>query len=162
LKEIFDEVGVSYKGLSKDALKAKAYKEGVMRKYWEKYPDKKYKKPKGSGMPGLEGLGGDFGPGGKYEDMMRQMRGDFSAEKDPERRRILEKLAAKGMSFAGGASQSTEELKKMEKMLDGINLGGFGKGDGGAGAAPAAEDRGEEPRETSEMEEVEDEDKVEL
>lgn len=32
LKEIFDEVGVSYKGLSKDALKAKAYKEGVMRK----------------------------------------------------------------------------------------------------------------------------------
>ena len=32
LKEIFDDVGVSYKGLSKDALKAKAYKEGVMRK----------------------------------------------------------------------------------------------------------------------------------
>ena len=32
LKEIFDDVGVSYKGLSKDALKTKAYKEGVMRK----------------------------------------------------------------------------------------------------------------------------------
>ena len=101
-------------------------------------------------------MGGDFGPGGKYEDMMRQMRGDFTGEKDPERRRILEKLAKKGMSFAGGSGQTTEELRKMEAMLDGINMGAFGKD-------PPPNDGGE-LRDSSEMdgEGVADEDKMEL
>ena len=35
LKEIFDELGISHKGLSKEDLKKKAYKEGVMPKYWK-------------------------------------------------------------------------------------------------------------------------------
>jgi len=166
LKEIFDEVGVSHKGLSKEDLKKKAYKEGVMLEYWKLHPEKRYKAPKGDsstgGMPGgMPDMGGDFGPGGKYEDMMRQMRGDFGGEKDPERRRILEKLAKKGMSFAGGSGQSTEELLKMEKMMDGINLGGFGGG--GGGGFGGGGDEGD-LRDSSEMDgdDLADEDKMEL
>lgn len=44
------------------------------------------------------------------EEMLRQMRGDFSGETDPERRRILEKLAKKGMSFGGGGNMDTEQV----------------------------------------------------
>ena len=153
LKEIFDELGIDHKGLSKEDLKKKAYKEDAIGRWEKLHPEKKRQIPKG-GNSGMPDLGGDFGPGGKYEDIMRQMRGDFSHEKDPERRRILEKLAKKGMSFAGGNGQSTEELRKMEKMFDNINLGGFGKG---AGAAD------DEVRDKSEMDaDVAEEDKMEL
>ena len=74
-------------------------------------------------------MGGmDFGGDPKMEELLRQMRGDFSGEKDPEKRRILEKLSKKGMSFGGGSSMDTEQLKKMEAMLD--NLGSMPRGDG--------------------------------
>jgi hypothetical protein len=139
---------------------------------WEElHPEKKRNpNPKGGypdyggGAGGMPDLGGEFGAGGKYEDMMRQMRGDFSGEKDPERRRILAKLAKKGMSFAGGSGQSTEELRKMEKMFDGINLGGFGGPGGGMGGAGAGADDGDDAvRDSSDMDsDVAEEDKLEL
>ena len=78
-----------------------------MAKYEKKHPDKARKKPKGvpgGGIPGMDGFGGGFGGDPKMDDLLRQMKGDFSGEKDPERRRILEKLAKKGMSFGGGSS----------------------------------------------------------
>ena len=65
----------------------------------------------------------------KWEDMLAQMRGDFSREKDPERRRILEKLKRKGMSFGGGNDMDIEQLRNMEKMMDvarNRHRGGFG------------------------------------
>merc|ERR1719171_17652 len=70
----------------------------------------------------------------KWADLMAQMRGDFSHERDPERRRILEKLSKRGMSFGGGGSMDTEQLRNMEKMLDGINLDAQKFKGGGAGA----------------------------
>ena len=130
LKEIFDDLGIKYGKSDKvDALRSLAYKENAVGRYEEKHPEKKRKTPKGStGMPGLDGM--NFGGDPKMEDLMRQMRGDFSGEKDPERRRILEKLAKKGMSFGGGGSMDTEQLKNMEKMMDGMKSGAA------AGAAP--------------------------
>ena len=152
LKEIFDDLGIDYKGASKDELKALAYKEDAVGRWEEKYPEKKRKPPVGGGgFPGMEGMGGGDP---KMEELLRQMKGDFSAEKDPVRKRILTKLAAKGMSFGGGSSMSTEQLVQMEKMLE--NLGDL-KGNGAApgGAADAA-------RETSEDDDVPDDDKMEL
>ena len=151
-QKIFDELGIDHKGLDKEGLRKKAYKEDAVGRWEELHPEKKRNpNPKG-GMP-------DYGPGGKYEDMMRQMRGDFSAEKDPERRRILEKLQRKGMSFAGGSGQSTEELRKMEKMFDGLNFGKMGA-DGGGGIPKAGDD---DLRDSSEMDsDVAEEDKMEL
>ena len=165
LKEIFDELGIDHKGLSKDDLQKKAYKEDAVTKWEELHPEKK-RKPSSGGGGGRGGMP-DFGapPEGtdpkRWEDMMRQMKGDFSGETDPEKRRILEKLAAKGMSFGGGNTMDLEQLKNMEKMMDGINLGKQGGGGmpdfGGMGGGPkakAAPDVNEE--------EFEDEDKMEL
>ena len=71
-----------------------------------------------------------------------QMRGDFSAEADPEKRRILEKLKAKGISFGGQSNMDIEQLRNLEKTMDGMGggsfntpgefrtPGGFGGGDG--------------------------------
>jgi len=100
----------------------------------------------------------DFGNDPKMAEMLRQMKGDFSGEKDPERRRILEKLAKRGMSFGGGNSMDTEQLKNMEKMLDGLGDSMPGKG----GGAPPGGFDDDEPQmsETSDMEDVED--KMEL
>ena len=109
LKEIFDDLGIEYKKSAKvDELRKLAYKEDAVTKYEEKYPEKKRKTPKGSpgggGIPGMDFGGFDGGGDPKMEEMLRQMKGDFSGEKDPERRRILEKLAKRGMSFGGGGS----------------------------------------------------------
>ena len=123
LKEIFDELEIDHKGLSKEELQTKAYKEDAIGRWETLHPEKK-KKPRPAsrgggggggygGMPGMEGM--KDVPG--MEDLMRQMRGDFSGEPDPEKRRILEKLAKKGMSFGGGNSMDLEQLKNME-MLD--------------------------------------------
>ena len=164
LKEIFDDLGIDHKGLSKDEMKKKAYKEDAIARWEEKYPEKK-KKPRPPGA----GTGGgypDMG-GGQYDDLLRQMKGDFSGEKDPERRRILEKLAKKGMSFGGGANMDTEQLRNMEKMLDGINMGGMG-GKFGDGPGMAGGDSDVQPddlfRDVSEIdgEVIEDVDKMEL
>ena len=100
LKEIFDELDIGHKGLSKEELQTMAYKEDAVGR-WETLHLEKKKKPRpasrgggggGGGMPGMEGMGDVPG----MEDMMRQMKGDFSGEADPEKRRILEKLAKKG------------------------------------------------------------------
>ena len=48
------------------------------------------------------------------------MKGDFSNEPDPEKRRILEKLSKRGMHLGGGKEQTLESLRDMEKMLDGL------------------------------------------
>ena len=53
------------------------------------------------------------------------MRGDFSAEADPEKRRILEKLKAKGISFGGQSNMDIEQLRNLEKTMDGMGGGSF-------------------------------------
>ena len=86
----------------------------------------------GGGIPGMENMKAPDGMDqDKWEDMLAQMRGDFSREKDPERRRILEKLKRKGMSFGGGNDMDIEQLRNMEKMMDGLGSGGAAR------AAPA-------------------------
>jgi len=159
LKEIFDELDIGHKGLSKEELQTMAYKEDAVGRWETLHPEKK-KKPRpasrgggggGGGMPGMEGMGDVPG----MEDMMRQMKGDFSGEADPEKRRILEKLAKKGMSFGGGNNMDLEQLKNMEKMMDGIKMGKQGEGDAStipnAKAAPDVDEA-----------EFDDEDKMEL
>jgi len=159
LKEIFDDLSITYKKSDKvDELRKIAYKEDAVTRYEEKYPEKKRKTPKGvpgGGIPGMDGFGGGGDP--KMEEMLRQMRGDFSGETDPERRRILEKLAKKGMSFGGGSSMDTEQLRNMEKMLDG--MGDFK----GAGASTPPGEAEPDVRETSDLDDdVGEEDKMEL
>ena len=159
LKEIFEELEIDHKGLSKEELQAKAYKEDAIGRWETLHPEKK-KKPRASrgggggggygGMPGMEGM--KDVPG--MEDLMRQMKGDFSGETDPEKRRILEKLAKKGMSFGGGNNMDLEQLKNMEKMMDGINLGKQGADAGATPKAKASPDVNEA--------EFDDEDKMEL
>ena len=102
-------------------------------------------------MEGMEDVPG-------MEDLMRQMRGDFSGEPDPEKRRILEKLAKKGMSFGGGNNMDLEQLKNMEKMMDGINLGKQGEGEGLPGRREAKAKASPDVDEA----EFDDEDKMEL
>ena len=164
LKEIFDELEIDHKGLSKEELQTKAYKEDAIGRWETLHPEKK-KKPRPAsrgggggggygGMPGMEGM--KDVPG--MEDLMRQMRGDFSGEPDPEKRRILEKLAKKGMSFGGGNNMDLEQLKNMEKMMDGINLGKQGEGEGLPGRREAKAKASPDVDEA----EFDDEDKMEL
>ena len=84
------------------------------------------------------------------------MRGDFGGEKDPERRRLLEKLSKMGMSFGGGNNMDTEQLRIMVNMMEGIKSG---KTPPGSDAEPApAADRGKSDLD----EDIADEDKMEL
>ena len=149
LKEIFDELGISHKGLDKEGLRKKAYKEDAVGR-WEKLHPEKKKAPRSSGPGGGGGFGGNsYGkaPDGmeqdKWEDLMAQMKGDFSREADPERRRLLEKLSKSGMSFGGGSSMTTEQLRNMAKILDDMpnfkDKAGAGGGMGADDAAPRAE-----------------------
>ena len=162
LKEIFEEMGYPYKHMTKEEMQKVAYKEDIVSKWEEKHPEKKRKPAKGKPTPGFDDFGGGgFGGDPRMEDLMRQMRGDFSGEKDPEKRRILEKLAKKGMSFGGGNDMDLEQLKNMEKMMDGINMGKMGDDmPGGGGDAKPGGGDGDEVRDESEMEEVDD--KMEL
>ena len=59
LKEIFDELGIDHKGLSKDDLQKKAYKEDAVTKWEELHPEKK-RKPSSGGGGGRGGMP-DFG-----------------------------------------------------------------------------------------------------
>ena len=78
---------------------------------------------------------------------------------DPERQRILEKLAKKGMNFAGGRNMDIEQLRNMEKMLDDM---AFGSGGLGGDTAKQGRDRAR-PASTSEwLDEIAEEDKIEL
>ena len=128
LKEIFDELEIGHKGLSKEQLQTLAYKEDAVGRWETLHPEKKKKPSPASrgggggggygGMPGMEGM--KDVPG--MEDMMRQMKGDFSGETDPEKRRILEKLAKKGMSFGGGNNMDLEQLKNIKQQLNARQL----------------------------------------
>ena len=89
------------------------------------------------------------------------MRGDFSREKDPEKRRILEKLKRKGMSFGGGNNMDLEQLRQMEKMMDGMgSMGGMGGDDFGMGGGPSEGMPRDSPAPGDE--DIGDEDKMEL
>ena len=160
LKEIFEELGIDSSG-SKGELQKRAYKEDAVSRWEELHPEKK-KKPRSASRSGGGGSGGIPGmetpegtDPGKWEDMMRQMKGDFTGEADPEKRRILEKLAKKGMSFGGGNDMDLEQLKNMEKMMDGINLGKQGGPESFAGTIPKAAPDVDEA-------DFDDEDKMEL
>jgi hypothetical protein len=171
LKEIFDELGIDHAGLAKQALRKKAYKENAVERWEELHPEKK--KPKrpagggggGGGIPGMDFGGGGAPEGmdpGKWEDLMAQMRGDFSHEKDPERRRLLEKLNKNGMSFGGGNNMDTEQLRNLEKVMDGMKGGGFGGGAGGPGPDVGTFSSGKRGAESTDDESIADEDKIEL
>ena len=149
------QLGIEHKGLGKEALRKKAYKENAIEKWEKLHPDKKRKPPQpgsgggGGGIPGMEGMNG-------MDDLLRQMKGDFSGEKDPERRRLLQKMAASGISMGGGTSMTTAQLREMAKMMDGI------KRDPGASGAPGAAADDELKTESDIDEGIADEDKMEL
>ena len=123
LKEIFDDLGISYSSsMAVKELREIALEEDAVTRYEEKYPEKKKKKR----APG--GFGGGGIPEGvdpkAWADVLSRMGGDFSQEQDPEKRRILEKLQQKGMNL-GGQDMDIEQLRKLEQMLDGISAQGF-------------------------------------
>ena len=105
--------------ISKEDLQALAYKENAVGRWEELHPEKKKKpRPVGGGggsnpyadMKAPEGMDPD-----EWARLMGHMRGDFSAEKDPERRRILEKMQRSGMSMGGASASldpSTSELPR--------------------------------------------------
>ena len=119
----------------------------------------------GDGDGELDGVGGDdrggsgLGPHAVGQPQLLLLL------QDPERRRILEKLAKKGMSFGGGSSMDTEQLRNMEKMMDGLGGGGGFGGGAGGGFGGGGGDAAEEPafRSAPDSEDdVPDEDKMEL
>ncbi|KAL1514981.1 hypothetical protein AB1Y20_004056 [Prymnesium parvum] len=128
LKRIFEELGIEHKGLDKEGLRKKAYKENALARWEERHPEKKSppRRASGGGMPDYGGKPPEGMDPQEWERLMAQMRGDFSFEKDPEKRRILEKLKRKGMSFGGASDMDIEQLRNMEKMMDGIQMGGMG------------------------------------
>jgi len=69
----------------------------------------------------------------KASQKAAQMRGDFSSEQDPEKRRILEKLRAKGMSFGSQSNMDIEQLRDLEGAV-GAMSGRFRTPGDGAGA----------------------------
>eukprot|EP00316_Scyphosphaera_apsteinii_P013240 CAMPEP_0119321714 /NCGR_PEP_ID=MMETSP1333-20130426/56227_1 /TAXON_ID=418940 /ORGANISM="Scyphosphaera apsteinii, Strain RCC1455" /LENGTH=209 /DNA_ID=CAMNT_0007328749 /DNA_START=58 /DNA_END=687 /DNA_ORIENTATION=- len=170
LKEIMTELKIDFKRAKNlDELRKLAYKEDAVGRWEKLHPEKKKPKRSAGGTGGYPG-----GPGSGYPDysnmkppdgmdsqewarMMAQMSGDFSYERDPERRRILEKLKARGMSFGGGNDMDIEQLRKMEQMIDGINMGNFGAG----GGAPPGDDS-DEPNDAPPSEEDADVEKMEL
>lgn len=165
LKEIFDELSIDYAGLDKEAMRKLAYKEDAVGRWEELHPEKKRKPPKGDGGAGIPGMGGGFGKApdgmdqGKWDDMMAQMRGDFTGEKDPERRMLLEKLSKRGMSFGGGSNMDTEQLRNLAKVLDDMPDMGAGR----SGGMPEMGDKTDAPRFASSMDDdIEEEDKMEL
>ena len=65
----------------------------------------------------------------EIDRLMAQMRGDFSHEKDPEKRRILDRLKKKGISFGGESGMNIEQLRTMEKAMSGMANGKRDKGE---------------------------------
>ena len=131
LKEIMKELDIAHpSSISKDDIRELAYTEDAVNRWEELHPEKK-RRPKGAGGGGdpFGSFGGGEAPDGmdpaEWERLMAQMKGDFSFEKDPEKRRILEKLKARGMSMGGGNNMDIEQLRNLEKMMDGINMENF-------------------------------------
>ena len=132
LKEILSELSIEHGGLDKDGLRELALKEDAVSRWEELHPEQKpkprWRTPGGSADP--DTLNGMEPPEGmdpkEWDRLMAQMRGDFSSEEDPEKRRILEKLKRSGMSFSGGANMDIEQLRNLEKALGGMSFGGGG------------------------------------
>lgn len=53
----------------------------------------------------------------ELDEIIKKMKGDYSSEKDPEKRKILERLKRKGMSFSGGSDMDVEALRNLEKAM---------------------------------------------
>lgn len=119
LREILVDLGLkdekSAKSLSKDELREVAIEENAVARWEDKYPEKK-RKPRpaggGGGGPNMD-FSGMQPPEGmdpkEWARVMGQMRGDFSYEPDPEKRRLLEKLKSSGISFAGADGMDIEQ-----------------------------------------------------
>ena len=120
LKEILTELGIDHGGLDKDGLRALALREDAVTKWEELHPEKK-RKPRSQSPFGNMGAAPEGMDPVEWERLMAQMRGDFSHEQDPEKRRILNKLKGMGMSFGGGSDMDLEQLKNLEKAMG--NLG---------------------------------------
>jgi len=109
-------------------LRERALEEDAIERYEKLHPEKARKpRPRGGGAGGFPDMAAPDGMDpAEWARMMAQMRGDFSHEKDPEKRKILSKLKASGMSFAGGSDMDIEQLRNLEKLLDDLPKGGFG------------------------------------
>jgi len=59
----------------------------------------------------------------EIQRIMRQMRGE-DEETDPEKKKILDRIKKKGVSFSGGAGMDLEQLKNLEKAMTGGGIGG--------------------------------------
>ena len=112
LRQIFDELGIDAPAsLSKDEMRELALQEDAISRWEELHPEKK-RRPRAAGGGGM-----DFGdmktPEGmdplQWAKLKAQMSGDFSHEADPEKRRILEKLKASGISFGGASDMDIEQ-----------------------------------------------------
>lgn len=123
LKEILSELGIPHDGLDKEELRELALAENAVPRYEEIHPEKKrkprWRTPGGAGDPtAFDGMEPPEGMDKEqWERLTAQMRGDFSAEVDPEKRRILEKLKKAGISMGGGNDMDLETLRNLEKAI---------------------------------------------
>lgn len=72
---MFDELNIDYKGLDKEGLRKKAYKENAVGRWEELHPEKK-PKPRGAGSGGMPNFGNEKPPEGmdpqEWERLMAQ------------------------------------------------------------------------------------------
>ena len=122
LREILHELDIDAPAsLSKDDLRKLALDTNAIPRWEELHPEKK-RRPRAAtggidGMAPPEGMSAD-----EWANIMGKMRGDFSHEPDPEKRRILEKLKAKGISFGGGSDMDIEQYAAIARSRRAAHL----------------------------------------
>lgn len=147
LKKIFKELDIDYdESMTKQELQEKAYETDAVEKWLELHPEKRRKKT----PPANQGFGEK--PEGMdqaaWERLMAQMHGqqqaNFNHIKDPERRGILEKLAAAGLHMPGSEDMDMEKLRNLGKILDDIpNMQADGGAAGGGSDGGGSKDKEE-------------------
>mmetsp|Transcript_13679 Transcript_13679/g.26105 ORF Transcript_13679/g.26105 Transcript_13679/m.26105 type:complete len:194 (-) Transcript_13679:106-687(-) len=120
LKAVFEELDEDIPPkTSKAALRDLAFETPAIAEHigLQALEKKKTKKapPSGGGFDGMEVPEG-MDPA-QWANLMASMRGDYSAERDLEKRAILERLRAKGINFGGAAGMDIDMLRKMEAAM---------------------------------------------
>jgi len=137
LKKIFAELEINYQeSMTKQQLQELAYETDAVEKWLDVHPEKRRKKS----PPQMYGEKPEGMDQAQWERIMQQMHGqkqaNFDHIKDPEKRAILQKLAASGLQIPGSEDMDIEKLRNLGKILDDIpnmQAGGAGAFQGGGG-----------------------------